>query len=256
MQKKAKNQVVLRNRSSDLKKRESIINYMLELTEQFSLHLSTCFVAISFYDRVFHEFSTDVKTQGKVGIVCLLVAAKYEEKEVNTPSFSFFCNQSYSLFKTVEEISLFEINVVEASWSTLLVTHRLHWRLDTVTCSHFIDMLTSLSVLFNDDTYLNRPVSRVARKYVDDFLHFFLCLSVSIYPFSLFSPCVQTGAIVMASRRAAGIVPIWRTELEELTGCSLDNIYSCFEVLWKVFKEKYPSQKEQIKQSPTVVPAV
>ena len=168
--------------------------------------------------------------------------------------------------KTVEEISLFEINVVEASWSTLLVTHRLHWRLDTVTCSHFIDMLTSLSVLFNDDTYLNRPVSRVARKYVDDFLHFFLCLSVSIYPFSLFSPCVQTGAIVMASRRAAGIVygkcvrlrssPIWRTELEELTGCSLDNIYSCFEVLWKVFKEKYPSQKEQIKQSPTVVPAV
>ena len=57
-----------------MKKRESIINYMLELTEQFSLHLSTCFVAISFYDRIFHEFSTDVKTQGKVGIVCLLVA--------------------------------------------------------------------------------------------------------------------------------------------------------------------------------------
>ena len=133
------------------------------------------------------------------------------------------------MFKTVEEISLFEINVVEASWSTLLVTHRLHWRLDTVTCSHFIDMLTSLSVLFNDDTYLNRPVSRVARKYAG----------------IVYGKCMRLRSS-----------PIWRTELEELTGCSLDNIYSCFEVLWKVFKEKYPSQKEQIKQSPTVVPAV
>ena len=69
--------MVLRNRSSDLKKRESIINYMLELTDQFSLHLSTCFVAISYYDRIFHEFATDVKTQGKVGVVCLLIAGSF-----------------------------------------------------------------------------------------------------------------------------------------------------------------------------------
>ena len=47
---------------------------MLELTDQFSLHLSTCFVAISYYDRIFHEFFMDVKNQGKVGVACLLVA--------------------------------------------------------------------------------------------------------------------------------------------------------------------------------------
>ena len=40
--------------------------------------------------------------------------AKYEEKEANTPSFSFFCDQSYSLFKDVDEIALFEKNVLEA----------------------------------------------------------------------------------------------------------------------------------------------
>ena len=42
------------------------------------------------------------------------VAAKYEEKEANTPSFSFFCDKSYSLFKDVDEITLFEKNVLEA----------------------------------------------------------------------------------------------------------------------------------------------
>lgn len=41
-------------------------------------------------------------------------SAKYEEKEANTPSFSFFCDQSYSLFKDVDEIALFEKNALEA----------------------------------------------------------------------------------------------------------------------------------------------
>lgn len=125
---------------------------------------------------------------------------------MNTPSFSFFCNQSYSLFKSVEEISLFEINIAEASCCLPILIRSLRWKLNTVTCSHFIDLLSSLSILFCDDTYLNQPVSTVARKYVDDFMHFFLCLSISIYPFSLYAPCIQTGAIVMASRRAASIV--------------------------------------------------
>lgn len=81
-------------------------------------------IIISYYDRITHEFSTDIKVQGKVGIVCLLVAgrfvlsflliAKYEERESNVPSFSFFCESSNSLFSSIDEISVYERDVLQA----------------------------------------------------------------------------------------------------------------------------------------------
>ena len=42
-----------------------------------------------------------------------------------------------------------------------------------------------------------------------------------------------------------------------LTGATFEDMYSCFEGLWALFKEKYPtSQKDQVKESPTNVTAV
>lgn len=51
--------------------------------------------------------------------------------------------------------------------------------------------------------------------------------------------------------------PSWRSELVPLTGATFEDMYSCFEGLWTLFKEKYPtSQKDQVKESPTNVTAV
>ena len=51
--------------------------------------------------------------------------------------------------------------------------------------------------------------------------------------------------------------PVWREELEELTGMSLKESYECFEILWKVFEERYPSyHQKQHEESPTSVSAI
>ena len=94
---------------------------------------------------------------------------------------------------------------LKRSVPSLFLTPRLRWNLSTITPAHYIDLLKPMCVLFSGDTYLGKPVSKVAIQYVGDFLQFFLCLSVSSYPFSLYSPCIQTAAIVMASRKAASI---------------------------------------------------
>lgn len=117
----------------DLKKRDSVINYMLEVMDQFQLHVSTVFVAIesfllrlliySYYDRIAKNFSSDIKVQGKIGLICLLTAglsfhllsfiAKYEEREALCPSFSFFCASSHSLFSSCDEMCSYEREILQ-----------------------------------------------------------------------------------------------------------------------------------------------
>lgn len=74
MQSKEKIQGPSSRLEKDLRKRESVISYMQEITERFSLHSTTCFTGINYFDRICHEFPSDVKSQGKVGLMCLLLA--------------------------------------------------------------------------------------------------------------------------------------------------------------------------------------
>lgn len=65
----------------------------------------------------------DIKVQGKVGVMCLLLAgwyfsfklsvAKYEEKEINVPSFSYFFGTSGSLFSSGTEMMDYERYVID-----------------------------------------------------------------------------------------------------------------------------------------------
>lgn len=51
--------------------------------------------------------------------------------------------------------------------------------------------------------------------------------------------------------------PEWREELDELTGVSLKECLDCFDTLWNVFLEKYPtSSKEKQEKSPQNVTAI
>ena len=65
-------------------RRETVLKYMLETMEKFSLHLSTFFLAVEYsmgskltaryFDRIAGVFINDVKVQGRVGLMCLLIA--------------------------------------------------------------------------------------------------------------------------------------------------------------------------------------
>lgn len=44
----------------------------------------------------------------------LSTLAKYEEKEINTPPFSYFCEHSTSLFKDMKEMILYEQSIIKA----------------------------------------------------------------------------------------------------------------------------------------------
>ena len=242
MQSKEKIQGPSSRLEKDLRKRESVISYMQEITERFSLHSTTCFTGINYFDRICHEFPSDVKSQGKVGLMCLLLASKYEEKEINTPPLSYFCEHSTSLFSDMDEILLYERNIVEA----------LRWNFGAITVAHYAELLEAIGVLFQDDTCYDNKIRDSTKRYVNDFLHFFVCLSTAEPLFSTFSPSIQITAIIIATRRATGVQPVWRDELEKLLRVSFQEALDCYELLWKLFKERYPEKtQDTTKASPT-----
>ncbi|KAK8794007.1 cyclin [Blastocystis sp. subtype 4] len=244
MKQKERTNKPVREESQSSRKRESVLKFMLETTEKFSLHFSTCFVGIEYYDRISGKFVSDIKVQGKVGVMCLLLAAKYEEKEINVPSFSYFFGTSGSLFSSGTEMMEYERYVIE----------ELRWDFGCVCVSHYLNMFAVIGVLVEGDTYNGNPCSHDLMRYVNQYLDFFLRLSLLEPHFSDFSPSQQAVAIIIASRRAINIVPTWNMELENKTCTSFDEAAPCYEVLWQLFKEKYPdTPKQQIKASPVNV---
>ena len=183
--------------------------------------------------------------------------------EVNTPPFSYFCEHSTSLFQDMKEMLLYEQSIIKAYFSLFQYSHfSLRWDFGVITVAHYTELFESIGILFQDDSYRGNKIRDTTRRYVTEFLHFFLCLSVAAPAFSAFSPSIQLVAIVAAARRAAGVrwgrarrvrsSPEWREELEALLGRKKEDAEACLEVLWRVFKEKYPEQGAKSgKESPT-----
>ena len=111
--------------------------------------------------------------------------------------------------------------------------------------SHYLNMFAVIGVLVEGDTYNGNPCSHDLMRYVNQYLDFFLRLSLLEPHFSDFSPSQQAVAIIIASRRAINIVPTWNMELENKTCTSFDEAAPCYEVLWQLFKEKYPDTPKQ-----------
>ena len=75
--------------------------------------------------------------------------------------------------------------------------------------------------------------------------------------FAEYTPLQQATAVVMASRKAIHVEPAWREELESILCMRREEALPCFEVLWRLFREKYPeTSKKETRASPVNVNSV
>lgn len=108
-----------------------------------------------------------------------------------------------------------------------------------------------------DDICCDRACTPEISRYANQFLVFFLRLSLMEPAFSEYTPLQQATAVVMASRKAIHVSPAWREELETILCMRREEALPCFEVLWKLFKEKYPeTSKKESRASPVNVNTV
>ena len=142
----------------------------------------------------------------------------------------------------------------------IMVLRTLDWCLGTHTPLHFTGYYLTKGVLFIPDKMQGRALIKKVPSYLKRYVEFFADLCLQDYKFQEYTPSLMGAAIVMASRRALGIVPLWRKELETLTKYSEREVEPCFRAIWLCYRENFPTapaggEDEFENNSPTSVVA-
>jgi hypothetical protein len=213
-----------------LKYRRVLVDWMCEAGDEFGLHISTMHVAVMYLDRLLHKVVVARNELQLVAIACILIAAKYEEIEEVVPTLSDMNRHAQWAF-SADAIQKMEFEVLR----------KLNWCLGTFTPLHFASYYTSKGVLFLTDTMSGRSLAQKVPKYMKRYIEFFADLCLQDYAFQRFSPSMMAAAIVMASRKALGIQPLWRRELDITTNYTKTDINSCFKAVWSCYRFNFPN---------------
>lgn len=164
-----------------------------------------------------------------VAMVCLLIAAKFEEREKDVPSIADVAEHLGYRF-SAERVKRTEIQLLNA----------LKWDLVEYTPLHFLAHYLHRGVLFEDDRMYNvsRPSLTVVdvEKCLNGVTRFFAELVVQEYAFRVFTPSVVAAAIVVVSRKYIGVVPCWRPGLEGAMRCTRSDVERCANMVLTMYK--------------------
>jgi hypothetical protein len=218
-----------------LKYRRVLVDWICDTGDMFGLHSSTMHVAISYLDRFLHKVVVARNELQLVAIACILIAAKFEEIEEVVPTLSDMNRHAQWTF-SADAIQLMEFEVLK----------HLNWCLGTFTSLHFASYYMSKGVLFEEDTMHGCPLGKkvLGKKvphYMKRYMCFFCDLCLQDYVFQRFAPSMMAAAIVMASRKALGIQPLWRDELSTNTQYIRNAINPCFKALWSCYRFSFPN---------------
>ena len=141
-------------------------------------------------------------------LVCLgglLLAAKLEEKDGNVPR----CSQLNAFVKNFFPLSDF------LSLELVMLTY-FNWNVCLPTPCYFTSMLQPYSIL-PTDTHNKGPILcySKARDYFEEYVQFFLKLSLTDMNLLDSRPSLVAAAIVLAARKAFGLAPTWSYQLQQ-----------------------------------------
>lgn len=138
---------------------------------------------------------------------------------------------------------------------TYLCACRLGWRLTVVTPLHFLQHYIGQTVLFADDRLLGSELVDEAHGYYCKYAEFFVDLVLQEYSLQVYRPSVVAASILVASRKALGVTPLWRDELSVLTGYDEKQVAPCFQAVWEHFEATFGPRNKNYERddSPTGV---
>ena len=205
--------------------RGAVCEWVIDVCRYFKLDLSTTHKAIVYLDRIQPDESYERVEWQMVAITCVLVAAKFNEKEEHLPPLSMF-----------EDITHQKISTAQLLEYELWLLRSLGWELNAYPPLAFVNSFNTRSVIFRGDIIrgINNnnsdSMSELEKKRIQ-------------YTNDLATKCIlcpdlkrivashQAAAIVYMSRRHLDIQPWWRQELETMTRCDLTTVTSVVQLI-------------------------
>ncbi|OQR93142.1 hypothetical protein ACHHYP_02850 [Achlya hypogyna] len=156
-------------------------------------------------------------------LCCLYIAAKYFALDADIPSLDEMHVFAHGLYST-DDIKVYEGRLLEA----------LHWSLTALHPLHFVRFFVATTPLYNDDQIHHLRIEssdEIWRRY-QQHVEFLAEMCLLEYGFQQYPPSVVATAILAVGRRIMSIIPVWREEMEALTGYPGDAIKDCYNHVW------------------------
>jgi len=171
-----------------------------------------------------------------VAVSCLIIAAKYEEKEEGfVPSaermLGYLRLQGHANeFSTPPFVHQTEVTILTM----------LNWGLTIVTPLHYLGLYQKMGIIFNSDTMGYEPLVPKVLEYMKRYSDFFADLCLQEYSFRQYPPSLTAAAIVLAARKAINVRPLWTPQLEFVLNYSEQEILLPFQLVWETYSVHFP----------------
>jgi hypothetical protein len=215
-----------------LKWRRVLVDWMCDLGNEFELQFSTTHVAILYLDRILQVNQFSRQKLQLVAMCCCAVAAKFEEAEERVPSMAdlvaYADNPNYTVY---------DLHEMER-----MILHKLDWNLSCHSTLHYLEYFLSKGSIYEADTIKGKFLPKKVPRYIKKYVLFFTEICLQDYAFQKYPTSLLASAMLACCRRSLYIKPLWRPELESLTGFTEEDILSCYEHVWSYYMESFPSE--------------
>lgn len=231
-----------------LKYRRVLIDWMIEVGEtHLRMRKEYVYAAVGYLETLL-ACETPLPRKDRfqlLALSCLRLALKFQGVEEELPPMAEFWELGNRMY------SHDDISDAEAT-----IFQKLNWRLIMVTPLHFLQHYMNQTVLFADDRLLGSELVDEAHGYYCKYAEFFVDLALQEYSLQVYRPSVLAASILVASRKALGVTPLWRDELSVLTGYDDKQVTPCFQALWEHFEATFGPRTKNLydrDDSPTSV---
>lgn len=196
----------------------------------------------SLMDRFLHCMDVAPKRYQAVALACILLASKYEEMEESVPSVEAVYRSTRGDSAVSQLANGVHYGEEFVHQMELLILHAFGWNMTCVTPVHFIMHFNNEGLVHRGDSIHNTaPSARVAR-YVSKYTTFFADICMQDFELSTALPSLLAAAIVLTSRRALSVRPVWSPELAQLTGYEEEDLVHVCNSLWSVYTAAFPNE--------------
>ncbi|XP_055844212.1 cyclin-J isoform X2 [Episyrphus balteatus] len=243
-----------RRRKIDYKSRQTshrpILLMLMEIAaSRLSLSRTTLHLGVYLLDGFMDTYTISLEKLNASALMCLLIAAKIEEADLNIPKFAqlndlvggVYSNQD---FKVVEKkiISTFEYDFLYPtaaafveSYSNQLISYQDY-------LCHQIHRSNTRSSVFSTYDLMMQDSTEVLFNVLDISLHDKRLVN--------YTPSVVGAACLAATRSIKKIQPVWTERLIQLTGYNFEKIEPYAEVLELLYLSHHAQKPENICDSP------
>ncbi|XP_074000040.1 cyclin J isoform X2 [Rhodnius prolixus] len=205
--------------SPQLKYRTKLLDWLKSVAERLTLSNVTVHLGIFLIDKFMDNHNIVINRLASVALVCLLIAAKFEELDSRIPKLT-----------DLPALVGYEMSLAEFVQLEIFVLNSFNWRISWPTPAHFAEFYSLCAVNAGDRDYNCTPHHHLS-DLITSSLRDFLDVTLSDVTLLEYRSSEVAAACLLAARVEHGLRPLWPEMLETITGYTILQLQPVFNVI-------------------------